>query len=188
MSTRCRGNGDHRQPNDASGSRRNDRVLQTRPAARTSFLEKPSCRPRLLQRLVSPAFGQGRVECRVDCPVPWATGNRESCFWFGVDEREARPAIPLLGVSLHECTDPELVHRCIPFAGPKRVVLPRLDTPLKTGAPRGTIRMRSNNRFPLLCLARRVRGGTTLGIPGRHPKQARPRLRPSRSTCRREPG
>lgn len=130
-------------------------------------------------------FGRGREECQADCPAHSAKRSREWCVWFDVGGKETLAAILLFVASLHERTCRELVHRCIPFVKPKRAVLPRLDIPWKTAERRGRRRKRSNNRFPPLYPARRVRDDTKLGIPKQHPKHTRPPPRPMRGTCRR---
>lgn len=129
-------------------------------------------------------FEPSRAEWRVDSLAHPAKENPESCSSCGVDEREKPSAIPLFAAFLHERTDPELAHRCIPSAGLRRVVLPRLGIPAKTGARPGMMRMRNSNRSHPLYQARRPQDGTRRGIPGRHPKRAHRRCSKMPGTCR----
>ena len=115
------------------------------------------------------------------------TGNRQWCSSFGADEKETRLAIPLFVDSLHGRTGLELVQRCIPFAGSKRVVVPRLGIASKTEQPRDGMRMRSINRFRPVYQVRCGQSGTTRDIPRRHPRQILPRRNKIRDTCRLAP-
>jgi hypothetical protein len=147
----------------------------------------PHCWPGQVRRFLRLAFSLGRAEWRADSWAHWATGNREWCSPCGADGRETRLAIPLFVVSLHERTGLQLVQRCIPSAGLKRVVFPRLGIFSKNGGRPGRIRMRSNNRFRPLCQVRRAPGGTKHGIRRRHPRQILPRRNKLRDTCRLAP-
>src|SRR5258708_36890494 len=98
-------------------------------------------------------FSPGHAECRDDCWARWATENQEWCSWCVADAREKRRATPWFVAPLHERTGLRLVLRCTPFAGPKRVVFPRLDLSAKNGGRRDSPRLDSRSRFSPPCQA-----------------------------------